>query len=104
MVLNARLAARNMPCVTFGAFATSAPRPTPGKTYILLHWEETRVRPFQSRSANGLPVATRPRPSVARATSSGLHSHLLVGFDRASTTGRGSLAAIAARTSALNRP
>ena len=29
--LSARLAARNIPSVTFGALATRAPRPTPGK-------------------------------------------------------------------------
>src|SRR5664279_6367497 len=79
----ARLAAKNMPSVTREALQTRAPRPTPGKMYMLLHWEAWRACPFQSMGAKGLPVATRPLPSVAFQTASGVHSHLCVGLDSA---------------------
>ena len=89
IVLTARVAARNIPSVTLDALLTSAPSPTPGKMKRLFPCDVLIVRPFHSIGANGLPVARSPRPSVARASSSGVHSVRDVGLESAMTTGRG---------------
>mmetsp|Transcript_6358 Transcript_6358/g.20017 ORF Transcript_6358/g.20017 Transcript_6358/m.20017 type:complete len:259 (-) Transcript_6358:770-1546(-) len=61
----------------------------PGKTYMLLHCDGTRVLPLYSTGANGDPVATMARPSVQWYACSAVHSALDVGFDIGMMIGRG---------------
>ena len=68
--------------------ATEAARPTPGKMYMLLHWEGMKVRPSGSDTgAKGEPVATMARPSDHSYACCGVHSDFAVGLDIGITTG-----------------
>src|SRR5690242_13322887 len=76
-----------MSCVTDVALERMAPRPIPGKTYMLLPWPGVRSLPLYSMEGNGEPEANRQRPSVLRTASSNVHSDLLEGLDKGKMTG-----------------
>src|SRR4051812_38220967 len=57
-------AAENISSVIRVAPLTSAPSPTPGKMYELLHCPGTNTCPRYETAGNGLPLAKIARPSV----------------------------------------
>jgi hypothetical protein len=81
-----------------------APAPRPGNTKALLPWGTTRVVPPWVIAVNGEPAAASARPSVHAASSAGVASAELVGFDSGNTIGRAVLAATARTTSSVNAP
>ena len=84
--------------------ATIAPRPTPGKMKALLAWPMIRTPSAVSTGANGLPVATRARPSVQSRTWAGVASVREVGLESGKMIGVGVASAIARTTSSVKTP
>ena len=97
-------AAAIMASLTRLARDTATPSPRPGKTSALLAWAMTYRWPSWSTGGNGLPVATRARPSVQRSRSSGSASHLEVGFDSGRMIGRSTWAAMSRTIGSENAP
>src|SRR3712207_8427157 len=64
----------------------------------------TWVRPSWSTGGNGLPVATRARPSVQAIRSSGSASHREVGLDSGRMIGRSAAAVIVRTIGSLKAP
>src|SRR3954451_11612979 len=86
------------------ARATVTPSPSPGNTSALLAWAMRYVRPPWTTGGNGLPVATRARPSVQRIRSAGSASAFEVGLDSGMMIGRSTWAAIDFTMASLNAP
>ena len=72
---------------TVSAWLTLAPRPKPGKMYMLLHWLGYRSCPFTCTGSNGEPVATMARPSDQAYASAAVSSADDVGFDKGKIIG-----------------
>ena len=62
------------------------------------------MSPLWVTGANGLPVATRARPSVQASRSAGTASHIEVGLDSGRTTGRSTWAAMSLMMFSVNAP
>ena len=72
---------------TVSAWLTLAPRPKPGKMYMLLHWLGYRSWPFTGTGSNGEPVATMARPSDHAYASAAVSSADDVGLDKGKIIG-----------------
>src|SRR3954470_18115044 len=97
-------AAENISSVIRVAPLTSAPSPTPGKMYELLHCPGTNTCPRYETAGNGLPLAKIARPSVQAYACSAVHSDCEVGLESAKTIGRGRWVAKVLSTSRVKVP
>ena len=100
----ARAAARNIASVTRRAPEAITPWPRPGrcKSYCTGRSEASARR--MDRRPNGLPVATRARPSVQASRSAGVASLREVGFESGKIAGRSTCRAMVRTTSSVNVP